>query len=151
MFSMYPGNLQICLYQYPYPSHRPNKILVFGTTFLSGECHVVGYLYLYWFTPPFEPYVESVPGSTVWRLRLKRQDCWIEVIGHGPNPPLFGLLPLSDDRPPASLAVTHYREAMCVVAWSDSPNEASIGTLSRGRWIVTLAWFLDFVGGHVMM
>ncbi len=27
---------------------------------------------------------------------------------------------------------------MCVAAWSDSPNEASTGTLSRGGWLIHL-------------
>ena len=45
---------------------------------------------------------------------------------HGPNPPLFGLFPLSDDCPPAPLAVTHYQDMMIVAAWSDLPNRVSI-------------------------
>ena len=65
-------------------------------------------------------------------------------LDHGTNPPLFGLLPLSDDPPPAPLATTHYQDVMCAAVWSNSPNEASIGTLSRGGGIVvTLSWFLD--------
>ncbi len=64
-------------------------------------------------------------------------------LDHGPNPPLFGLLPSSDDRPPAPLAATHYQGVICATAWSDSPNEASIGTLSWGAWCVALARFLD--------
>ena len=67
------------------------------------------------------------------------------LVDHGPNLHLFGLLPSSDNRLPAPLAVTRYQDVMCVAAWSEpeSPNEASIGTLSRGGWFVTLAWFLD--------
>ena len=38
--------------------------------------------------------------------------------------------------PPAPLAATPYRDGICVAAWSDSPNEASIGTLSRGGGVV---------------
>ena len=45
--------------------------------------------------------------------------------------------------PDIPLAVTHYQDTMCVAAWSKLPNEASIGTLSRGGWFVTLAWLLD--------
>ena len=75
-----------------------------------------------------------------WAQKAGRLD---RLLDHGPNPPLFGLLPLSDDRPLAPLATTHHQDAMCVAAWSKSPNEASIGTLSRGGWFVTLAWLLD--------
>ncbi len=64
------------------------------------------------------------------------------ILDHGPNPPLFGLLPSFDNRPPAPLAATHYPGAMCVAAWSDLTNKASIGLLSRGG-VVTLAWSLD--------
>ena len=97
---------------------------------------------IYYFSLPlFEHCVESVPGSRwTWAQKAGRLN---RSLDHGPNPPLFGLLPSSEDRPPAPVAATHYRDAMCVTAWSDSPNKASIGTVSRGVWFVTLAWLLD--------
>ncbi len=59
------------------------------------------------------------------------------VSDHYPTAPLivgFGSL---DARAPAPAPSTHYRLAMCVAAWSESPGEASTGTLSRGGNIVT--------------
>ncbi len=50
---------------------------------------------------------------------------------------MFDPSPLMDDHPLAPLPLTYYRLAMCVAAWSESPSEASTGTLSRGVDIVT--------------
>ena len=95
----------------------------------------------------------NLPSIWGWSIEVKRTVWWTWVqkagrldrsLDHGRNPPLFGLLPSSEDRPPAPLPATNYRDTMCVTAWSDSPNEASIGTLSRwGGGGVTLAWLLD--------
>ena len=54
------------------------------------------------------------------------------VVGPWPKPSIFGLVPASNDRPTVPLAGTHYQDAMRVKAWSNLPNEVSIGTLSRG-------------------
>ncbi len=54
------------------------------------------------------------------------------LLDHGPNPPFFDLMPLSDGHAAVYMAATHYRDAMRIAAWSDLPNEVSIGTLSRG-------------------
>ena len=83
----------------------------------------------------------NLPSIWGWSIEVKRTVWWTWVqkagrldrsLDHGRNPPLFGLLPSSEDRPPAPLPATNYRDTMCVTAWSDSPNEASIGMLSRG-------------------
>ena len=43
---------------------------------------------------------------------------------HGPNPSFFDLMPSSDGHAMVLLAATHYWDAMCVAAWSHSPNKA---------------------------
>ena len=117
---------------------RTQKSSQYCTTYLQAT--LVSTIY-YFSLPLFEHCVESVPGSRwTWAQKAGRLN---RSLDHGPNPPLFGLLPSSEDRPPAPVAATHYQNAMCVTAWSNSPNKASIGTVSRGVWFVTLAWLLD--------
>jgi hypothetical protein len=58
---------------------------------------------------------------------------------NGRNPPLFGHFRSSDGNPPAPLTATHYRDAICVAAWSESPEQTSNGTLSDGGEIVRFA------------
>ena len=62
------------------------------------------------------------------------------LLDHGPNPPCFDLMPSFGCPSIIQLAATHYQDAMCVAAWSNSPNEASIGTLSRGGGLVVIPW-----------
>ncbi len=50
------------------------------------------------------------------------------------TPPRFGPFPSSDDRNPALVVATHYRDAVCDAARSESGDEESIGTLFLGGW-----------------
>ncbi len=56
---------------------------------------------------------------------------WI-LPGHRPYPLLFDHLPSSHDRPPASVVVPNYRDAMCGAAQSNLDCNMGIGTLSGG-------------------